>query len=374
METKSPSTVLDMAAGHGSLTWAAMQRWQSARLAVFDVDQVALSVLQRRCPGADQIRVNLLLQRLPEQVSTWFDHADVVLCNPPFKGVPLALADHWLAAAGMPRDWSAHIRQRSEIVFLAHNLRLLKTGGELGMILPAAFVNGHHFLPFRTWLLRELTVTKVVRLPARAFADADVSTYVLIVRKQLPRSGHLVELIDLAAVGASVSRRKISAVDGRSRLDFPFYNQPVNDLPSLVLADLEVEVTRGWSVQRLDDTGMHYFHTTGFGSPIAPHTLNLPARRLASDAPYAVAGDIFQARVGRSCHLQTMSLGSGRTMYSDCVYRIRAPANHQRQALHSLVCVQGQRWRAARLRGSTVSVLSKSDLLNHPVWPEGQQP
>ena len=369
METTAPLHVLDMAAGHGSLTLAAMQRWQTAKLAVFDVDQQALSVLQERCPGADRVRVNLLLQRLPQEVSTWFEHADVVLCNPPFKGVPLALADHWLAAAGMPRDWSAHIRQRSEIVFLAHNLRLLKPGGELGMILPAAFVNGHHFVPFRTWLLRELTVTKVVRLPNRAFSDADVSTYALIVRKQPPRPGHQVELIELAARGASVQRRKVTAVEGHLRLDFSFYNQSFAESPTSVLADLGAEISRGWSVQRLDDTRMHYFHTTGFCGSAEAQALQLPSRRLASGAPFAVAGDILQARVGRACHMQTLGLASGRTMYSDCVYRIRVPAENRKHALRSLIGARGQAWRAARLRGSTVSVLSKSDLLSHPVWP-----
>ena len=367
----APSRVFDMAAGQGSLTLAAIQRWRSAKLAAFDVDHRALEVLQERCPDADRVRVNLLLQRLPLQVSTWFEHADVVLCNPPFTGVPLSLADHWLAAAGMPRDWSAHIRQRSEIVFLAHNLRLLKPGGELGMILPAVFVNGHHFLPFRRWLLRELSVTKIVRLPNRAFVDADVSAYVLIVRKQPPQPGHQVELINLAARGQSVLRRKVTAAQGLSRLDFPFHSQSIAEPPTLALADLGADICRGWSVQRLNATRLHYFHTTGFATVSGPHLLQMPVRRLAPGAPFAVAGDILQARVGRACHLQTLGLGSGRTMFSDCVYRIRVPAEHHKRVLRSLTSEQGQAWRASRLRGSTVSILSKADLMSHPIWPAG---
>jgi type I restriction enzyme M protein len=371
METMAPVRVLDMAAGHGSLTLAAMRRWQSAKLSVFDVDERALSVLRGRFPAADHIRVNLLGHRLPSQVSTWFEHADVVLCNPPFKDIPLSLADHWLVGAGMPRDWSAHIRQRSEIVFLAHNLRLLKHGGELGMILPAVFVNGHQFLPFRNWLLRDLTVTKVARLPTRAFSGADVSTYVLIARKQPPRHGHLVELIDLAARGGSAAPRcKVTAEEGCWRLDFASHSQP-GMLPDMALADLQVEIARGWSVQQLNATRLHYFHTTDFGAAAEGPALTLPLRRLMTGAPVAIAGDILQARVGRACYKQTLELAAGRTMFSDCVYRIRVPAEHRQRALHSLTCELGQAWRASRMRGSTVSVLSKADLLRHPVWPEG---
>jgi len=368
MGSVSPTYVLDMAAGQGSLTLAAMRRWQSAKVSVFDVDRQALSVLQRHCPGASRVRVDLLHQQLPQQVATWFQQADVVLCNPPFKGVPLELADHWLQAAGMPKDWSAHIRQRSEIVFLAHNLRLLKPGGELVMILPAVFVNGHHFLAFRAWLLRELTLIKVIRLPVRAFSAADVRTYALIVRKRPPMPEHQVEAIDLDGQGGILQRRLVKASEGLSRLDFPLEATRSAGAASWVLSDLGAEISRGWAVQRLDQTRKHFFHTTGFGVTEGAAELRLPTRRITQGAPYALAGDILQARVGRRCHLQTVALVEGRTMFSDCVYRIRVSAQYRRQVLGSLLDARGRAWRCARVRGSTVPLLSKSDLLNHPVW------
>jgi len=368
MGTVSPANVLDIAAGQGSLALAAMQRWQGAKLSVFDVDQLALSVLQKHCPDAYRFRVDLLHQHLPQQVSTWFERADVVLCNPPFKDVPLELADHWLRAAGMPRDWSAHIRQRSEIVFLAHNLRLLKPGGELVMILPAVFVNGHHFLAFRAWLLRELTLTKVIRLPCRAFSAADVRTYALIVSKCPAADEHRLEAIDLDARGGIHLRRLVTASDGLSRLDFPFAASGGEVATDFVLGDLEVEICRGWPVQRLDQTRLHYFHTTGFGAANGTLELHFPERRISQGAPIAIAGDIFQARVGRNCHLQTVGIADGRTMFSDCVYRIRVSAQYRQQVLRSLMDARGKDWRAACLRGSTVNLLSKSDLLKHPIW------
>ena len=327
---------------------------------VLDVDRSAMKVLKRSHPAAERICADLLRVRLPPAVVDWIDRADVVLCNPPFSEVPLALADHWLRAANMPLEWSAHIRQRAEVIFLAHNLRMLKPGGEMVMILPAAFVNGHHFQSFRAWLLDRLTVTKVVQLPINAFRSAEVRTFAIIARKDPPPPRHKIELIDFEDSVSSVHRRFLFNQQGVARLDPLFHRTGTSPAVTLVLSELGVEVSRGRPVAELRALKVPFFHTTDFGARALGAKLQFPPNRPLAGMPLAMVGDVLVGRIGRHCHTQVAVLRRGRIHFSDCVYRLQIPSQYRRAVFSSLSDTRGQSWRESRLRGSTVSLLSKA--------------
>lgn len=365
-----PLCVMDVGAGHGSLTRAAMQRWSGAQVTLMDVDPLALDVLQQKYPNANRVHVDLLRDKLPSPIGRWLERADVVLCNPPFRSVENHIAERWLNAAEMPIDWPEVVRCRAEMVFLAHNLRLLRSGGELAMILPAMFVNGQAFEPFRAWLLETLTVTKVIQLPSLAFAKADVRAYAVIARKAAPPPRHRVQLLQFGDIQNVPAYRAIQACDGVKRLDPAFHlsQSTCSDLPTL--SDVDARITRGKAVHELNQLQLPYFHTTDFSRYGAGNAAKFVHQRMNSAVPTAGQGDILLGRLGRNCYQQVLGIARGQTHFSDCVYKVQVPKEAFRAVLQSLADPRSVQWRASRLRGSTVSLLSKADLLEHPLWWE----
>ena len=365
-----PLCVMDVGAGHGSLTRAAMQRWSGAQVTLMDVDPLALDVLQKKYPNANRVHVDLLRDKLPSPIGHWLERADVVLCNPPFRAVESHIAELWLNAAEMPIDWPEVVRCRAEMVFLAHNLRLLRSGGELAMILPAMFINGQAFEPFRAWLLDTLTVTKVIQLPSLAFSKADVRAYAVIARKAAPPPRHRVQLLQFGDAQAVPAYRAIQACEGVKRLD-PAFHLSHNihaDLPTL--RDVDAHITRGKAVHELNRLQVPYFHTTDFSRYGAVNSAKFVRQSMNSAVPVAGQGDILLGRVGRNCYQQVLGIARGQIHFSDCVYKVQVPKEAFKAVLQSLTDPRSVQWRAARLRGSTVALLSKADLLEHPLWWE----
>lgn len=364
----SPRAVMDVGAGWGSLSRAAMKRWSGIDLRVLDVDRKALSHLQTQFPTAQHLKANLLSSRIPQELSEWLAHADIALCNPPFTTAVDPKLELWLQMVGMPTDWPIQIKQRAETIFLAHNLRWLKAGGELVLILPACFINGQVFAAFRQWLLTRMTVLKVARLPRSAFQSAEVKAFAVIARNTPCAKPYSIELIDLAASTKS-QRITIGNTQAQQRMDFDYHAQVAATSP-VRLGDLAPEIVRGTPVHALRQRGADFFHTTDFtqtsqqGHVCFAKNLSI----IHAQTHVLQAGDMVLGRVGRSCHLQVAKVLRGQTYFSDCVYRLRLPSELRTTVFSSLQSEAGQAWRASRLRGSAVSLLSKADLLEHPIW------
>lgn len=363
----APQAVLDVGAGWGSLSRAALKRWEGIDLHVLDVDRKALRHLQAQFPQAKHLKANLLSSSFSSEFSIWAAQADLVLCNPPFTTSNHTKTDFWLNMAGMPAEWPAYLKQRAEIIFLAHNLRWLKPQGELLLILPACFINGQNFLQFRCWLLERMTVLKVARLPRSAFRSAEVKAFAVIARNSPNTLNYPVELIDLAARDGSQPRTTISREQATQRMDFDFHAQS-QTLAPMCLGDLPVQIARGVAVSTLRHWGVDFFHTTDFVNCSALGNVCLPKAQSVVHSQVLQAGDLVLGRVGRNCHLQVAQVLRGQSHFSDCVYRLRLPLEWRQVVFKSLRGPAGQAWRAARLRGSAVALLSKTDLLQHPIW------
>ena len=370
LDSHAPAQLLDVAAGHGSLIDAASRRWAAAQLATMEYDHRAIDVLRSRHPSAEHIQADLLSSGLPNGLERWIARADVVLCNPPFRQVPVELTEQWLKAAGMPTSWSGHIRRRAEIIFLAHNLRMLRPNGELAMILPAAFISGEHFRPFRSWMLDTLTVTKVVQLSRQAFLGGNARGFAVIAQRRLPRPGHRIELIALDLTGNTANRHSIGKVAAVDRLDHEYYQLKENSGTRACLSDVGVTIERGKPVALLKRHGVKYFHTTDFARCGEPQYLQLPDIALNHKLPMAVAGDILIGRVGRQCFAQAASVVEGSVHFSDCILRIRTSSKNQTAVFNSMIDPRGQRWRQSRLHGSAAQFISRRDIFQHPIWSE----
>jgi hypothetical protein len=238
------------------------------------------------------------------------------------------------------------------------------------MILPAAFINGHDFEPFRDWLLNTHTVTKVIQLPSSAFSRADVHAFAVIIRKSPPPVQHAVQLLDISQAGESPGVQRIALHQGIVRLDSAFHRFAVMPFRAVTLADIGAKISRGKPVSDLRDAGVRFIHTTDFSRHTLGGNLKTSSRGCLFELPLAKAGDILMGRIGRNCFNQVLRVQQGKIHYSDCVYKIEVPQPHQEIVLSSLANEHGVRWRQTRLHGSTVNLLSKRDLLQHPIWLE----
>ena len=368
VQSHSPQAVMDIGAGEGSLTRAALKRWQGVDLQLVDIDHLALEKLKHQFPSARHIRADLLSQCIPQELLQWLGHTDLALCNPPFAYADApGTSRFWLKKANMPTNWPKPIAQRAETVFLAHNLRWLKTGGELLLILPACFINGIPFAAFREWLLQRMTVRKVARLPRNAFQKAEVNAFAIIASNAASLTPYELELIDLADDAHSHQPITISSTQAVMRMDYVFHAQRQMPAP-MRLSDLMPEIARGQSVASLRSQGVCFFHTTDFVNASNIGSLRFASTSFLESDALVKAGDIVLGRVGRSCHMQVAKVLQGQSYFSDCVYRLRVPREWRQAVFKSLFSQAGQAWRGSRLRGSAVCLLSKFDLLEHPIW------
>jgi len=248
-------------------------------------------------------------------------------------------------------------------------LALLKPAGELAIILPAAFVNGQPYVEFRRWLFVAVQVRKVIQLPAAAFTGADVQAFVFIGRKPPSATSRRgVELIDASVAGERPRRILVNLSAAIGRCDAAFHLRPTEVLTELTLAGLGASLQRGRPVATLSQLARSFFHTTHFANLNARGDFKAPRTCQHTDLPTAMAGDFLLGRIGRNCYRQIARVTGGATAFSDCVFRLQVAEPWQPAVFDSLTCAAGIQWRRARQRGSGAALLSKADLLQHPVW------
>ena len=358
LEVTDPFNVCDIGAGLGDLLCAVRQRWLGAKLLAADIDPENVAHARSRLPSADCREVDSLRHDLPCLLGVEEDSIDVAVGNPPY-GALQANAGHLsiLRDAGLA-DAVSPKRLTRDIVFLAQNLRLLKPGGELAVILPEGLAVNHIHADLRTALLERHGLWRAFELPAHLFKGTEAKTIALFLRKGVASHSVMLE----STVGTSV---RVDAVKARSRLDAGFHLQGIST--GLKLSDMNPDIMRGaLSHAESRQLGTPLFHTTDFkcfpngraSLAVAPP---LPDRWLV--AP----GDILIPRVGSRCLAHAVMVMQGGAIFTDCVYRIRVAKKWRERLFHALRSERGVKFRLAVSHGTCAASLSKNDLLGLPI-------
>ena len=364
--TRSPSQVLDLGAGHGSLSLAALRRWGNMHLATVELDATSVRKLKEVLPQGRHHRANALASRLPGAVEELQNSFDVALSNPPFMETTAQSTRPLLLSAGMPTDWPELVARRTEIGFLAQALRLLRPGGELGLIVPSTFMTGQPFMPLREWLVASVTVDRVVAFPARAFGRTDARAFAVVLRKSMPRQDHRIDLSEIGPDGELLAEARVCANDAIVRMDAAFHADSSRvSFEDIVLRDIGAEVCRGIPIGLLEQSGSAHFHTTDFEGRTSVSFSD--ASQPVAGWPTAQAGDVLLGRVGRNCHAQVSKVLRDSTLFSDCVYRVRVPREWRAVVAQGLLHPQATQWRRSRVVGVAARFLTKQDMLSHPV-------
>lgn len=373
-----PKHVLDLGAGAGSLSLAAMGKWKQAKFVTVDVDDSAASVLGTLARGRQRTRhqhvqADALRSDLPEVLSQIATPMDVGICNPPFiiprwrKGFGEILEDTGFSSC-LPVLSSVD----AAVLFLAQNLRLLRDGGTLGIILPDTLVSASRYQAFRQELLRRYCVERVVRLPRGSFLNTDALAHIVVVKKRRPVS-NFVSLGKLnGSTGYIDHELLVPHTDAIKRLDFEYHaTTSVSSCSGTrPLSDIVEEVRRGrYSSAEIKDLDFPIFHTTDMDTSLSGTWCNLQRFGKKSDSPrpsnsvIARPGDILLARVGRNLEAKVLGVGSGFPILSDCVIKLRVKKAWRDNVLRRLTSPYGVSWLTSRAYGVGARQLTQADLL-----------
>ncbi|MES9901964.1 MAG: N-6 DNA methylase [Sedimenticola sp.] len=359
--------MLDLGVGKGSLLCAAVNRWPDSRILAADLDPRGFDSLRRRYPKIHLIQTDGLNAHSCPKFAVEPGSIDVAVCNPPYLNLT-ETEDYsaLLKEAGLPRC-SRLKHLTSDVVFLAQNLRLLRKGGELGIILPDSVISGCLFKPLREDLLEHHELFGVIQMPRSIFRNTEALTHILLLR----RSGKRLPTITLYQANATMALGQlleISAASARKRMDYGYWkwrSAHSND-SLLTLASIGAEIKRGTITRKAClARGLTHFHTGDF--PDAPENPLFFHRLEHSEKHLAKKGDILLARVGSRCVGRVAIVARGSRPFTDCIYRIRVPECYRAAVLESMAGKSGQQWFQAHAHGVCAQVISKADLLSFPI-------
>jgi type I restriction enzyme M protein len=146
IEQEHPQRILDLGAGHGALVKAAKTRWPSSVIHAAEPNIHGHSFLRMRFPDVRAIRINGLDQQLDVRMNIEPGSIDVAVCNPPYMHFKNTREYQGLfREAKLDKCTNLH-SLTTDVLFLAQNLRLLRHGGELGIIVPDGLLTNKGFL------------------------------------------------------------------------------------------------------------------------------------------------------------------------------------------------------------------------------------
>lgn len=256
---------VDLGAGRGALLYSATQRWKEASFFGVDVSSSLLKTIKRSFPLVQFRCLDLLSAKsLKSKILTdLVQSRDVAVCNPPFLNYRNDEFFRDLCRMVNLKDCSKMSVVTSDVIFLLHNLRLLKKGGTLGIILPDGLITGKKFQVLRQSLLSNHRIEAVIQLPDNSFPGIEVRTHILIVRKDMTPD---VNVKVMQAGADSINGElevEVSALE--LRMDYSYWHWKLieRNMNTLTLAEIGADIHRGTRPQSFfENLGIDYFHTT----------------------------------------------------------------------------------------------------------------
>jgi type I restriction enzyme M protein len=376
MDVTTAHTVLDLGSGDGALAAQASIRWREACIHTVDIDEQAGC---RRLADLGGMTFkhhvgDALDYKLHERIGLKLGSACAAVCNPPY------IRPRWqrhfgsiLEEAGLSDVLPKLGDAPADLLFIAQNLRYLRPGGRLGLIVPDGLISGERYRTFRSRLLERHCIHEVIELPISVFRYTEAKAHILVVSKEASPT-QTTAVRRLNANGKLSSAIMIGRDEGERRLDYShiltknraaLVARQTDELRSMVET-----IARG----TYSSSDRHYLafpvaHTTDLRKEVKnlPTSLALEKGQLSLVAgPVAQPGDIVIARVGRNLHEKVAMVARGRYAISDCIFLIRPKAGRGKQILDFLRSEYGREALAATAHGvgaKFITATALSDLL-----------
>ncbi len=358
---------VDLGAGRGALLYSATQIWKEASFFGVDISRSLLDTIKQHFPAVQFCYLDLLGKKsLKSKILTDFSESrDVAVCNPPFLNHRNDKLFRDLCRMTNLKDCQKMSVVTSDVIFLLHNLRLLKKGGTLGIILPDGLITGKKFQVLRQSLLSNHRIEAVIQLPDNSFSGIEARTHILILRKDMTSTENV--KVMQAGTGRITGELEVEVTALEQRMDYSYWHWRLtaSRARTLTLAEIGADIHRGTRPRAFfENSVIEYFHTTGL--PVAAKPINLQ-RSKSMGFRVAESHDILTARVGKRCIGRVALVSKGSLPITDCIYRVRVPKCWINQVWRSFNSDSARDWFSAHSHGVCAQVISKSDLLNFPV-------
>lgn len=386
IEAVKPRLVLELGSGSGSLCTAAAKRWQDAKLVTVDVDRRATERLDasKAIPRLKHTHFvhDVLDEALSERIGLKLGTVDVAVCNPPY------IRPRWrsdfgkiLEDASLSGTLASLHDAGADLLFLAQNLRLLRSNGKLGLILPDGLVTAERFSRVRETLLRQHFVEQVVQLPRGVFKGTEAQTYLAVLTKNAGETNEVL-LKQMGADGRLTAAIHVGQDAAVKRLDYAFHasrpapsNRGGDGTTSMSLREVLTDLVRGTVCSsEILSFPTPVFHLGDFAQPMGEQAVRIVPKRfalgvriaqaVARDARLAVPGDILIARVGRSLADQVALVVHGPCVISDCIFALRATDDHRERLYRFLESAAGRLALGSAAHGVAARFMSKSNLFD----------
>lgn len=357
------SYVLDLAAGDGALLAAMRIVSPKATLVGFDIDERAIR--------ASQARGREGLVRIGDGLKKRLRHHEEATCagvaNPPFCEVAVSPTNRRLLDQALPAPASAFGPKRLELLFLARYLTWArKNSAVISILMPCGFADGDMYSRYRSALLSNYGVRRVIEVPGGLFSCTEARTVLLVIDGLQTRT----KRIDICALqkDGSIDVVHSGLVAPGERLDARYWaGKKLSQSFSARLCDIGVEIERGTMTNcEARRRQLPIIHTTDLARVRGGELQLGPGGD--SEGVLVRAGDILLPRTGTRVAWRPTVVTDGIGAITDHVFRIRAPEN-VREAVHeSFHSPLFPQWLQAVSKGVCATVLTKRELLEMPAF------
>lgn len=362
MNSDEPSLVIDLGAGDGALVCEASKTWKATQFVTVDIDEAAASAAlpAQRGRAFRHYVCDALDRHLSRKLDVGFGQADAALCNPPY------IRPRWqkhfgeiLEDAGLSDVVPKMSEIPSDLLFIAQNLRFLKSGGRLGLILPDGIVAGERFVKFREALAQNHRIERVIELPRRIFKNTDAKAHIVVLSKDIA-SDDSISVQRVEENGMLSNPVQLLPDAAKLRMDYSYYaNTTTFRIIGNEIRTFALGVSRGlYSSAQRGNLGVPVFHTTNFhlASDWMPAAFSV-TKKESSKIAGAIArpGDILVARVGRNLDSKVCMVRRGFAVVSDCILVLRVLPEFRERVFRFLKSDAGR----SALRSATHGVAAR---------------
>jgi type I restriction enzyme M protein len=296
--------------------------------------------------------------------------ADLALCNPPYirprwqKGFANILED-----AGLSHVLPKLADIPAEILFIAQNLRFLKTNGRLGLIVPDGVIAGERYSGLRNALATDHCIERVIELPRGIFRKTEAKAHILVMSKSGDGPDQI-QVQRLDASGELTPQLSVQREQAAGRLDYSFLagRQSRKRPRRTRIGDVTISLSRGsFSSSQLPKCGFPVLHTTDLTLSLeyVGREFNLAAvPEQKRQFNVAKAGDILIGRVGRNFQEKVCMVKAGIIAVSDCIFILRVAPEHRDAVFSYLKSRHGRQALASSSRGVGAQFLTTDALYN----------
>lgn len=367
LTTKSPKKILDLGVGNASLSIAAYAKWDKAEFFATEIEKNKVASINKKLSFLKVYNYDTLNPNVSEKLKIKFGSIDIAICNPPYVKVEEKEKYSGLFKATGCKNFLGLKKITSEIVFFAHNLKLLKKNGELGIIVSDSLITGKDYRIFRETLFEKFTVRRVIQLPDKIFAKTEARTHIIFISKTKSLS-HGCQLFLSSPKGKLSKPIKTTREKLVDRMDYQFHFAAFKENKKIkTLKEIGAIIKRGkFSYKELREGRYPFFHSIHFKENSL--RINFEKSVLKKHIDYSAhSGDILMCRVGKRA-VGKVAIIKGSILISDCIYRIKVPRRYQKIVLDSFLSIKGRKWLKAYAHGVCSQVISKSDLDKFPLF------